>query len=309
ILAFYIDVYVHLICPSGCAQEHTTETVSVGADVTLTCSRRPSSSGYLFWMKVVAGNLPEVLAATYTFDSNIANSTPRITTKQEPGTFLLHIKQTELKDTAFYYCEEIIDLQRTLWNVTFVKVKGPEAEITTVVQEPPSLPIHQRDSVTLQCLVQSESDDHASSDHHSVHWFKANDDESPHSKLYVHGKSASKCERIPETPSVRKCVHNFSLSDVGSSDAGTYYCAVVTCGNLLFGKGTKLEIEVGKQILRVFSIIMFFFFFFFLQTNENGLIYSAPNFAKKKAEQKGTRGAKAAEGQIIYAGVRTLGYE
>uniref|UniRef100_A0A096M3A1 Ig-like domain-containing protein n=1 Tax=Poecilia formosa TaxID=48698 RepID=A0A096M3A1_POEFO len=235
------------------------ETVSVGADVTLTCSRRPSSSGYLFWMKVVAGNLPEVLAATYTFDSNIANSTPRITTKQEPGTFLLHIKQTELKDTAFYYCEEIIDLQRTLWNVTFVKVKGPEAEITTVVQEPPSLPIHQRDSLTLQCLVQSESDDHASSDHHSVHWFKANNDESPHSKLYVHGKSASKCERIPETPSVRKCVHNFSLSDVDSSDAGTYYCAVVTCGNLLFGKGTKLEIEgiITNNITEVIFLFSF----------------------------------------------------
>ncbi|XP_016526045.1 uncharacterized protein LOC103136843 [Poecilia formosa] len=343
-----IILYALLLFPIGrCAQEHTTETVSVGADVTLTCSRRPSSSGYLFWMKVVAGNLPEVLAATYTFDSNIANSTPRITTKQEPGTFLLHIKQTELKDTAFYYCEEIIDLQRTLWNVTFVKVKGPEAEITTVVQEPPSLPIHQRDSLTLQCLVQSESDDHASSDHHSVHWFKANNDESPHSKLYVHGKSASKCERIPETPSVRKCVHNFSLSDVDSSDAGTYYCAVVTCGNLLFGKGTKLEIEgsllvshsLGTIILIVLLCAALAISVIVIvrlnqtnkklrrgtteatadseiavaqqsqATNENGLIYSAPNFAKKKAEQKGKRGAKAAEGQIIYAGVRTLGYE
>ncbi|PWA22257.1 hypothetical protein CCH79_00012531, partial [Gambusia affinis] len=226
-----------------CTQEYRTKTVSVGENVTLTCSRRSDSSGYLFWMKVVAGNLPEVLGASYTFDSSIVNYTPHIITKQEPDTFLLQIKQTELKDTAFYYCEEISELQKSLMNVTFLKVKGPEAEITTVVQELPLLPVHLRDSVTLQCLVQSESDDHASSDHHSVHWFKANFDESHPSKLYVHGKSASKCERIPETPSVRECIHNFSLSNVGSSDVGTYYCAVVTCGHLLFGKGTKLEIE------------------------------------------------------------------
>uniref|UniRef100_A0A3P9PI92 Ig-like domain-containing protein n=1 Tax=Poecilia reticulata TaxID=8081 RepID=A0A3P9PI92_POERE len=315
-----------LLIEAGCTQEYTTKTVSVGEDVTLTCSRRHNSSGFLFWMKVVAGNLPEVLGATYTFDSNIANFTPHITTKQEPGTFLLHIKQTELKDTAFYYCEEIIELQKSLWNL-------------------PSLPVHQTDAVALQCLVQSESDDHTSSDHHSVHWFKANDDESHSTKLYVHGKSKSKCERIPETPSVRKCVHNFSLSDVGSSDAGTYYCAVVTCGHLLFGKGTKLEIEgiITNVRFKLFLVQKLFStpdseiavaqysqavswvyselksrscefspsscFIFFLQTNEDSLIYSVPNFAKKKAEQKGKRGAKAAEGQIIYAGVRTLGYE
>lgn len=75
-------------------------------------------------MKVVAGNLPEVLGASYTFDSSIVNYTPHIITKQEPGTFLLQIKQTELKDTAFYYCEEISELQKSLMNVTFLKVKG-----------------------------------------------------------------------------------------------------------------------------------------------------------------------------------------
>lgn len=123
-MPFYIDVYVHSICPSECTQEYTTKTVSVGEDVTLTCSWRRNSSGYLFWMKVVAGNLPEVLGATYTFGGIIVNSTPRFKTEKEPGTFLLHIKQTELKDTAFYYCEEILELQKSLQNVTFLKVKG-----------------------------------------------------------------------------------------------------------------------------------------------------------------------------------------
>lgn len=75
-------------------------------------------------MRVVAGNLPEVLGATYTFDQGTVNETPRITTKQETGTFVLHIIQTQLNDTAFYYCEEVIELKTTKWNITFLRVKG-----------------------------------------------------------------------------------------------------------------------------------------------------------------------------------------
>lgn len=111
---------------SGCMddQSFVTKNVHLGEDVTLTCSRRSNLSGLLFWIRVVAGNLPEVLGATYTFDQGTVNETPRITTKQEAGTFVLHIIQTQLNDTAFYYCEEVIELKTTKWNITFLRVKG-----------------------------------------------------------------------------------------------------------------------------------------------------------------------------------------
>lgn len=105
-------------------QSFVTKNVHLGEDVTLTCSRRSNLSGLLFWMRVVAGNLPEVLGATYTFDQGTVNKTPRITTKKETGTFVLHIIQTQLNDTAFYYCEEVIELKTTKWNITFLRVKG-----------------------------------------------------------------------------------------------------------------------------------------------------------------------------------------
>lgn len=75
-------------------------------------------------MKFVAGNLPEVLGATYTFDGVIIKTAPRITAKKESGTFLLQIKQTRLSDTAFYYCEETIELNKSILNGTFLRVKG-----------------------------------------------------------------------------------------------------------------------------------------------------------------------------------------
>lgn len=75
-------------------------------------------------MRLAPGNLPEVLGATYTFDGSYVNKTPRITVKPEPGTFVLRITETELSDTAFYYCEEYADLQTTFLNVTFLRVQG-----------------------------------------------------------------------------------------------------------------------------------------------------------------------------------------
>lgn len=92
--------------------------------MTLTCSRQSSDSGTLFWIKLAAGNLPEVLGATYTFDGGYPNKTPRVTTQQEPGTFVLHITKTELSDTAFYYCDKHVELKRTFLNITFLRVKG-----------------------------------------------------------------------------------------------------------------------------------------------------------------------------------------
>lgn len=100
------------------------ETVNVGEDVTLTCSRNKKESGFLYWIRLAPGNLPEVLGATYTFDASYVNKTPRITVKPEPGTFVLRITETELSDTAFYYCEEYADLHITFLNVTFLRVQG-----------------------------------------------------------------------------------------------------------------------------------------------------------------------------------------
>uniref|UniRef100_A0AAZ1Y674 Ig-like domain-containing protein n=1 Tax=Oreochromis aureus TaxID=47969 RepID=A0AAZ1Y674_OREAU len=45
-----------------------------------------------------------------------------------------------------------------------------------------------------------------------------------------------------ESETEKSCAYRFS-KNVSSSDAGTYYCAVATCGEILYGKGTKLDIQ------------------------------------------------------------------
>nr|XP_033479873.1 signal-regulatory protein beta-2-like [Epinephelus lanceolatus] len=129
----------------------------------------------------------------------------------------------------------------TFLNKSLLRVKRPEPDFTAVTQDLPSDPVHPGDSVTLQCSVLSDSYNKSCPGDHSVFWFKAGSHESHPNVFYAHGNSVE-CEKSPEAGSPQICVYSFS-KNVSSSDAGTYYCAVATCGEILFGNGTKLDIQ------------------------------------------------------------------
>ncbi|XP_059202919.1 uncharacterized protein LOC131982314 [Centropristis striata] len=227
-----------------CTDCHTFEmkTVAVAQNVTLTCARQRLSGTFLFWFRLVSGTFPETLGGTISADLGVRVESRCITAKQEPGTFVLHINETQLSDTAVYYCIHVKGRNMTFSKGIFLRVKGPEPDITAITQDFQSYPVLPGDSVTLQCSVLSDSEHRTCPGGHSVFWFRAGSDETP-SLVYAQGNSSDGCERSPEAHSPQKCVYSFS-KNVSSSDAGTYYCAVATCGEILFGNGTKLDIEV-----------------------------------------------------------------
>ncbi|XP_029367876.1 uncharacterized protein LOC115049636 [Echeneis naucrates] len=237
--------FLLLLRAGGCTDDQMfqTKTVGVGKGVKLTCPRHKSDDHVnLFWIRLVLGNLPEFLGGTPSVDYNGVKKTPHFTTKQEPGTFLLHLQETEQSDTGLYYCIKVDDLDMKFLTGTFLRIKGAEPEITTNFQLPPSDPVHPGDSVTLQCSVLFDSEKKTCPGDHSVYWFRAGSDEAHPSFIYAHGNNRDHCKKSPESESTQKC-HYFFSKDVSSSDAGTHYCAVATCGEILFGNGTKLEIE------------------------------------------------------------------
>lgn len=122
----------------------------------------------------------------------------------------------------------------------------------TVVQWPTvSDAVQPGDSVTLQCSVVSSSAKSSCPEEHDIHWFGAGSDKSFANIIYTDGKGSYGCNKDvmePESPAHSKsCVYRFS-KNITSSDTGTYYCALVTCGEIIFGNGTNVNVK-GKCLI------------------------------------------------------------
>ncbi|XP_030000531.1 uncharacterized protein LOC115426574 [Sphaeramia orbicularis] len=319
-----------------------TKTVHVGEDVTLICPRQSSVSGYLFWVRVVAGNFPEALGATYTLDSVSVNTTPRITTKPETGTFVLSIKRTTLTDTALYYCEQHLHLKTTFLQTTFLYVKEPESHITAIIQDPVSDPLHPGDSEILQCSVLYNLKKKTCPGDPSVYWFRTGSDKSHPTIFYTHGNRSEKCEMRSETHSLKNCTYGLNKS-ISSSDSGTYYCAVAACGDIFLGNGTKVHVKGGDMdslakchevhtalyllsaALAVSLTVIAFLIYIMkknkvtfalstiheastgdqqIQGNEESLVYAAPKFIKSRNDKRMRKSESTTGDQSVYADVR-----
>lgn len=117
------------------------------------------------------------------------------------------------------------------------------------MQSPTAASVQPGHAVTLQCSFLSEKKENRVQcpGEHSVYWFRAGSGGSHPSIIYPHSKS--NCDRED-----RSCVYSLSKTIQSSADNGTYYCAVVTCGEILFGEGTKVEISTFKILFSCFKL-------------------------------------------------------
>ncbi|XP_029972972.1 uncharacterized protein LOC115406848 isoform X3 [Salarias fasciatus] len=226
--------------------DQTFETKSVAAQqhATLECPREKLlNSDKLYWIRIISGHQPELLGRTTVLDDERVHKTPHFTTKQENEIFILHIHQTQINDTGLYYCIRTSWDSITFLRGVFLNVEGPQSSISGIIQAPPSAAVHPGESVSLQCSVLSDSEKKTCSEDYRVHWFRAGSHQSHPSFIYTHGNNAG-CGK-----SSQKCFYSFSKK-VNVSDAGTYYCAVAACGEVMFGNGAKLDIKYGAKLDR-----------------------------------------------------------
>uniref|UniRef100_A0A3B4TD93 Ig-like domain-containing protein n=1 Tax=Seriola dumerili TaxID=41447 RepID=A0A3B4TD93_SERDU len=255
-------VLFHVLNMERCADEHIfeTKTVNVGETVTLTCTRQGTSkSARLFWIRLVSGTFPEGLGGQVTyfsFDENSVKETHHTEAKQKLEKLEKHISKAQFSDTAIYYCLQVEKLDITFLKGIFLRVKEPEPEIIAITEDFVSDPVRPEDSATLRCSVLFDLKRKTCPVDHRVYWFRAGADESHPSLIYAHENTVNQCEKNPEAQSTQKCVYNFSKI-VSSSDAGTHYCAVATCGEILFGNGTKKIIIILLTYYQISSIFFF----------------------------------------------------
>ncbi|MBN3300654.1 KVD12 protein, partial [Amia calva] len=232
------------------AQSPSSVTVELGGSVTLSCSVSKSySSNVLIWNKQPSGGPSTSIVSFKNHESPLLggdNKNKSFTIDRKGDSLNLKISNIEASDVARYYCGAIRDTSVRFGSGTSIRLKGSGSVSRRVEQQPASVPVQPGDSVTLQCTIHTET----FAGEHSVHWFRHGSGEALPGLIYTHGNRSDPCESSSEPGlPAQGCVYELPKRNLRSSDAGTYYCAVATCGPILFGNGTWLDIAGKKRYI------------------------------------------------------------
>ncbi|XP_026017355.1 uncharacterized protein LOC113018499 [Astatotilapia calliptera] len=219
-------------------QERRFVSAIVGERLTLQCFYEANDATRFYWYKQSLGQKPKPISTQYVFKANGTfhdefENNPRFTLDTDIGKNHLYITNLQKSDSGSYYCARRVSLVLEFAEGTTVSVKGSGLNIKALVQQSASETIQPGGSVTLNCTVYTGTCD----EDHSVYWFKDSGDFYP-GLLYTHGGRNDQCEKNKQT---YNCTYNLPMESINVSHAGTYYCAVASCGHILFGEGTTLK--------------------------------------------------------------------
>ncbi|XP_038851695.1 uncharacterized protein LOC120049516 [Salvelinus namaycush] len=244
--------YINLVCAftkPNVIQPTPVMVTELGGTVTLTCFRPNVSVTRFHWFKQSFGQEPIHMTSSFYGGHYYSNNfikdfteTKRLVVRRGDYSCNLTISKTEPGDSATYYCSTTVIYEQTYGEGTVLIVKDSESNSMSVLQQPVSESVQPGDSVTLNCTLHTET----CAGEHSVYWFRHGSGESHSGIIYTHRDRSDQCEKSPEAESSpQSCVYNLPKRNLSLSDAGTYYCAVASCGKILFGNGTKLDIDHG----------------------------------------------------------------
>uniref|UniRef100_A0A3Q3E2N5 Uncharacterized LOC109992807 n=1 Tax=Labrus bergylta TaxID=56723 RepID=A0A3Q3E2N5_9LABR len=222
------------------------QTVSVGESVTLPCACQDETAVMFYWYKQTLGQIPQLMTTFYKhndlviFHDKFKNNS-RFSFDPKISKYTLKILDFGISDSATYFC-----IGSDLYNFEFCQsttVSAKDLDIQAIIHQSVSETTTKPRDMTLTCTVHPGTCD----GEHNVYWFK-NSEESHPGLIYTHGGRNDQCERNP-TPQTHSCVYNLPMTNLNLSHAGTYYCAVASCGHILFGDGTKLELKGDPPVL------------------------------------------------------------
>uniref|UniRef100_A0A3Q4MSA1 Immunoglobulin domain-containing protein n=1 Tax=Neolamprologus brichardi TaxID=32507 RepID=A0A3Q4MSA1_NEOBR len=217
---------------------HTTilesEKVQDIYNVTLTCV---FEQGLFYWFKLNFGYMIQtVTTGTLQTKGTLVTVSPngqfnnsRFSATKVGDVLSLTIRNVSKEDEATYFCQAGSSENISFINGTIVAVNDPKTQqkSITVKQTPDVESVNLSEPKTLQCSRLSPNED-------KVHWFKGAAESHP--GIIYHGSLRNKEDG--------RCDYSLSKTITNSPDAGMDYCALVTCGEILFGKRTKVEIVV-----------------------------------------------------------------
>ncbi|XP_056317074.1 uncharacterized protein LOC130231719 [Danio aesculapii] len=240
---FILLLSSNIFCSTGfdVVQEDNVKIVETGGDVNFTCKFPGLVQSIKTWFKQTTDGKSLQIVSSYLNQQPSWNhnfeKTNRFNVANEDGYFNLTILKTKLSDSATYYC--VISAYQTIGmgSGTRLLVGDAAADRNTTLHQSLIDTVDPGDSVDLQCSIFTES----CAGDHSVYWFKQSSGDSE-GVLYTKGKRNGHCKNSTESKT-QSCVYSLHKNNISRSDSGIYYCAVAACGQILFGRGTQLNIR------------------------------------------------------------------
>uniref|UniRef100_A0A3B3VBF7 Ig-like domain-containing protein n=1 Tax=Poecilia latipinna TaxID=48699 RepID=A0A3B3VBF7_9TELE len=241
----------HLTSHSSVHQESSFTSAHVGDKVTFRCFYKGEDSAWICWYKQSLGQKPKLISSFYNYGTkktfyNEFQNNGRFQLGGENHTYYLTVSDLRVSDSATYYCAVNYAKVLTFAEGNTVSVRDSGSDIQASVDQPKHATVLPGASVTLNCTVQTGS----CGGEHRVYWFR-NSDGSPPGLVYGHGTKNEQCETNPYRQT-HTCVYDLPVENLDASHAGTYYCAVASCGHIAFGNGTTLDFTVENMLVYLF---------------------------------------------------------
>ncbi|CAJ1086669.1 uncharacterized protein LOC117807523 [Xyrichtys novacula] len=213
---------------------------NIGDNVTLQCFYKDSATMF-YWYKQSLGGTPKLMSSFYRHEKsgifvNEFKNIPRLRLDVGNGKNHLTIYNLDISDSATYYCTGSYEYDFEFVEGATVSVKGSGSTSKVLVRQSDSETTMIGDSETLDCTIHTGTHD----GEHSFYWFRNSGEHHP-GLIYAHGGGNNQSEIKPD-PQTHTCVYNLPMKSQKPSDALSH-CAVVSCGQILFGRKKKLDTE------------------------------------------------------------------
>ncbi|XP_038124356.1 uncharacterized protein LOC119772125 [Cyprinodon tularosa] len=229
-------------------QETGIRAANAGETVTLPCSCQHNAITYFFWYQQKLGHKPHLISnrMKHSKESIISPAyKDRFQVLSEPEEGLNNLMIIDLKpsDSGTYYCVILAFNTIEFGQGLFLHIKTASSNTQLPIQQSALSPLQLGDSLNLSCSVSAEP----CKGEQSLYWLRHT--ASQPSLMYP---SAKNCIGLKNGP--LHCTSNLELNSVMSSDAGTYYCALTSCGMVVFGEGTNVEILASSFLVYVLGV-------------------------------------------------------
>ncbi|XP_023815213.2 uncharacterized protein LOC111948060 isoform X1 [Oryzias latipes] len=238
---FSLHLFTVVTQPMETPSKISLTKAELGDDVTLICSTTGIDNNLLSWFKYELGYVIKTVGkinyGIVQMYGQFNSSRFGIIPEAKGGS--LSISNVSQEDEGTYLCQAGSYLTMRFFNGSHLVVKDPtkKQNAVHVQQSSDAESVFQGNTFNLQCSVQSKIKKNPDPclGEHRVYWYQAGSE--THADI-IHATSPS-CDDHG-----RRCVYNLSKTLQNFSDSGISSCAVLSCGQILFGEGNKVRMSM-----------------------------------------------------------------